>query len=930
MPVWTYTALSIFIFLVWPAFAQAQVTPSTSDLFDISQGAQVIVAPPVHFSSVITNMFGGIGGSNSSSRGTTTDSTVFSDGFPAGHMHRVEWRTTTPIQLEQIALLASHQAGDARSFSRLTLSVREPNGTFREFHTVEPASPYGGGAGGNELHHSANIGGVTGQHFRVEVTQRLQGSAPRVIELDGFGEALPALIIPENPVADDLWDVSQATTVTEHSGSFDRTSSDARNMFGYEMGLSGEEKNTVFEGNLPQDTVHWVEWRTPDPISLEHFNLYAYHDTHRPANCGCPFRDAKYHGIRTFRLFAKDSGGEWRQLHEYTATNPYFSDDGRPVRRPDLLFLHGADITPTRAQEFRAEFVQFGDPSELTHPDASGPRIVELDGFGDVVAEPDPVVIVPGMLASISPVGTFSEQLSNFWIFTPGAHGYYKSLLEQFLASGYRENEKVFVAHYNWRKPVNESATEYLKPMIDRVKQETGSDKVDIVAHSMGGLVARSYIQGSSYENDVDQLITLGTPHQGAADAYIAWEGGDLPITWDSTIRGLVKFIDFTLRKSTGPDVPTPLSFRIFFPALKDLLPITNFVTKNGTSMSVTSLTEQNDSLQNLQARIDELENRGVDVTAIVGTNVQTLGAIDVTGSRTAVDAALQRWRDGHPSQDPILPNSSAGDQRVLAASAQIGNDIITLSGGNHEKLPHLARKKILEMLGIESEEFQYEPPDIQSLLGITILSPIDPQITCGSQVLSQTQNTFADAQYIVDPNAPDAPKLLLIGNPPQGQCEIELTGTASGEYHAITCFADGDQDVCTLREGTTSPGKVETYTVSLTADSFQPPVDDVVTLLHKLKETTHKLLVDKHLKPRAQRLQGLAASLADHGAEYGTAIETFGLTSPEAEELYQKVQADFALFASELETQIQKGNLDTSAILELTSLHDQLKDMGL
>ncbi|MCJ7655831.1 MAG: PQQ-binding-like beta-propeller repeat protein [Dehalococcoidia bacterium] len=59
---------------------------------------------------------------------------------------------------------------------------------------------------------------------------------------------------------------------------------------------------------------------------------------------------------------------------------------------------------------------------------------------------------------------------------------------------------------------------------IEKIKEETGCDKVDIVAHSMGGLVARTYIENSDfsgdtcptkYDNDVGKLIMLGTPNHG-------------------------------------------------------------------------------------------------------------------------------------------------------------------------------------------------------------------------------------------------------------------------------------------------------------------------------------------------------------------------------------------------------------------------------
>lgn len=55
-----------------------------------------------------------------------------------------------------------------------------------------------------------------------------------------------------------------------------------------------------------------------------------------------------------------------------------------------------------------------------------------------------------------------------------------------------------------------------LKDIIDVVKEKTGKPKVNIIAFSMGGLVARKYIQIFG-EDSVYKLITIGTPHKGVA-----------------------------------------------------------------------------------------------------------------------------------------------------------------------------------------------------------------------------------------------------------------------------------------------------------------------------------------------------------------------------------------------------------------------------
>ncbi len=54
-----------------------------------------------------------------------------------------------------------------------------------------------------------------------------------------------------------------------------------------------------------------------------------------------------------------------------------------------------------------------------------------------------------------------------------------------------------------------------LRDAINRVKAQTGASKVNIVAHSMGGLVTRFYMRSNLYQNDINKLITLGTPNEG-------------------------------------------------------------------------------------------------------------------------------------------------------------------------------------------------------------------------------------------------------------------------------------------------------------------------------------------------------------------------------------------------------------------------------
>ncbi|MFH0870703.1 MAG: alpha/beta hydrolase [archaeon] len=75
------------------------------------------------------------------------------------------------------------------------------------------------------------------------------------------------------------------------------------------------------------------------------------------------------------------------------------------------------------------------------------------------------------------------------------------------------------LADYSVAAQKTESIESYalrLKEIIDLVKYKTGSNKVSIVAHSMGGLVAREYTSLFGYD-DLSKLILVNTPNSGVS-----------------------------------------------------------------------------------------------------------------------------------------------------------------------------------------------------------------------------------------------------------------------------------------------------------------------------------------------------------------------------------------------------------------------------
>jgi pimeloyl-ACP methyl ester carboxylesterase len=59
-----------------------------------------------------------------------------------------------------------------------------------------------------------------------------------------------------------------------------------------------------------------------------------------------------------------------------------------------------------------------------------------------------------------------------------------------------------------------------LAEVVDEVCHDTGYERVHVVGHSMGGLIARYYVQRLAGDQRVHTLVTLGTPHAGTQMAY--------------------------------------------------------------------------------------------------------------------------------------------------------------------------------------------------------------------------------------------------------------------------------------------------------------------------------------------------------------------------------------------------------------------------
>lgn len=192
------------------------------------------------------------------------------------------------------------------------------------------------------------------------------------------------------------------------------------------------------------------------------------------------------------------------------------------------------------------------DPWLATEPGKKNPVIIIPGIMGSYLNKEDGTEVWPNLTKAFLTKDSYLDDLilDNFGnadiennivtndIFrTVGLFGnntiFFDGLISKLESDGYEEGKDLFVFPYDWRLDVddNVSGTEYsqvqsLKSKINEILVNTKSNKIDIIAHSMGGLLAKYYIEHVGTDN-VDKFIDIATPHLGAPKAEKVLVYGD-------------------------------------------------------------------------------------------------------------------------------------------------------------------------------------------------------------------------------------------------------------------------------------------------------------------------------------------------------------------------------------------------------------------
>lgn len=372
----------------------------------------------------------------------------------------------------------------------------------------------------------------------------------------------------------------------------------------------------------------------------------------------------------------------------------------------------------------------------------------------------------------------------------------WQNLIYALTAAGYEIDCTLFPVPYDWRMTPDVVAQRYLHDRIGRAKGRSGVAMVDVIAHSMGGLVARAYNQ--SYPGDIDHLALVGTPNHGSAKAYFLWEGGDPKLADDGD---LLHFYQAAIEKhylllSNGAPLPPleqyaskMLAFvHQIIPSAQSLLPTSDVnVLSPGRGLGCNT----NGWLDALNASPSSGLS-GVKTYLFGGTNQSTFSLLNVTTGSCG--------RPSYPDGIPFLRSdgladatrSNIGDGTVLASSLTLPSVLgSTFYTATHQEL----------VLAAEA--------DIMSFLGVSLAASSRAPVVKSASGRSLSVSTSGGASFILhDPAGAGSGVDPVIGAIVTGNADVVVTSDGVRESVAIPNALGGEYRV-TLRSPLT--GDVET-----------------------------------------------------------------------------------------------------------------------
>ncbi|MFA5125207.1 MAG: hypothetical protein WC473_05315 [Patescibacteria group bacterium] len=462
------------------------------------------------------------------------------------------------------------------------------------------------------------------------------------------------------------------------------------------------------------------------------------------------------------------------------------------------------------------------------------PFVTQPFEFG--VKKLNPVILIPGIMGSWN--------ISGQWQLDPILHTY-DDLWAALQAAGYEEGETLFALPYEWRHSNLDTMT-HLRDKINEVKEICQCDKVDLIGHSMGGLVARAYIEGPFYGNDVDKVVFLATPHRGATKSYLMWEGGSVGEGVKEKITGLL-FKQEAEYSGYGYISQYLKNYPIL--SIKELLPVYDYLRDKATGLlrNYPDNYPRNEFLEFLNS---------ADALARLST-VKIFNFIGNSGDNSTIDSlrvvsssnAFNEWDYGYPENYgwPLVDQGleyNAGDTTVPQRSNIdfAGTENVFINSDHGHIVTDTQKAVIKDLTGIEPVQ-EIRQNLIRKVFMVRIFSPADFLIVApdGKRLGYDVQ---ANQDVLEIPGAyysgtMSGPEYAIIPEPLAGDYQVKLFGTGNGEYRLSASFISDDLSADNDFSGQIMAGQNRDFIVNYSdaegVSEFKPQdsVPPVITIIN-------------------------------------------------------------------------------------------------
>ncbi|MCQ0987013.1 esterase/lipase family protein [Jiella marina] len=328
-----------------------------------------------------------------------------------------------------------------------------------------------------------------------------------------------------------------------------------------------------------------------------------------------------------------------------------------------------------------------------------------------------------GLIREISYLGVYSQAV-------------YSGFVERLESDGYVEGKTLFLFDYDWRLSVFDNARKLAEFVDENVPEDR---KIDIVAHSMGGLIARIYALEEGGTDRIAQLMSAGAPLRGSVEVFDQIENG-----WGLAnvfMGGLETFRRTVLTFPSTFDL-TPRyagSYAHAAAAGSEFDPndLKTWVALNWTGVNEESLPDP-EAVRERQMRLRQILERplpaGIEEAIIIGVDQRTPEqyALDFEAEEAELLIKTSWNGDGVVIRDSamldgrhVFRTSFATHQGILNESSAQDFVVAALAHGPQEALhrvPVRERTSILTSLG-----------DFVSLVGVS-LQPEQPIFRTGQQ----------------------------------------------------------------------------------------------------------------------------------------------------------------------------------------------------